>query len=619
MTTDTIETNTTEMLAGRLFAAGVGAFELCGMYVGIRLDLYRILADGPLSATELAARTGCAERYLREWLQHQAVAGLLTAHGDDPATARFTLADGVADVLVDETGPAYLGGLPYALAALGRVLPALADAYRTGAPVPYATYGPDAVSAQSALNRPAFVNSLVAEWLPQIPDVHARLRDTAHPARVGDFGCGPGWSAIELAKAFPHLPVDGLDNDDASIAAARRNAVAHGVADRVDMEVRDLADDTADWSPRYDVVFFFECVHDFPRPVEVLRHARATLVDGGTVIVMDERTADTFTAPGDDAERFFAAASALWCLPQGLVGGDPQPVGALIRPSTMDTLARQAGYHAAETLPISGSIVNIASPAATVSLDRYGLAGYSASKAAVVALTRELAAQWADRGVRVNAISPSWFPTATTGHLQDPDQVAWINAHTPMAAHPAPTSSTARCCSWPATPPATSPGTPWSSTAAGPRDDHATHTRARPPRRRSTYTCGDRVAALSTRAASGANTRPEPVDLGQGHRWAQPGGPRRAGRGLYRSIAVLCLVPGHGRLRRADQRRARRAPTGAGHRRKRSVPPVQGRTARGAPASATGVARLPIRHRARTFCTRDHQLAAEPVTATLCR
>jgi SAM-dependent methyltransferase len=352
MTTEMIETSATEALAGRLFGAGVGALELCGMYVGIQLDLYRTLAGGPLSAAELADRAGCAERYLREWLQHQAVAGLLTVDGDDPATARFALADGVTDVLVDETGPAYLGGLPRALAAVGRVLPALVDAYRTGAPVPYAAYGPDAVSAQSALNRPAFVNSLVAEWLPRIPDVHARLRDTSRPARVGDFGCGPGWSAIELAKAFPHLRVDGLDNDDASIAAARRNAITHRVADRVDMEVRDLTDDTADWSPRYDVVFFFECVHDLPRPVEALRHARSTLTDGGSVIVMDERAADTFTAPGDDIERFLAAASALWCLPQGLVGADPQPVGALIRPSTMDSLARQAGYRAAETVPI---------------------------------------------------------------------------------------------------------------------------------------------------------------------------------------------------------------------------------------------------------------------------
>ena len=352
MTTEIIETSATEALAGRLFGAGIGALELCGMYVGIQLDLYRTLADGPLSAAELAGRTGCAQRYLREWLQHQAVAGLLTADGDDPATARFALAGGVSDVLVDETGPAYLGGLPAALAAVGRVLPALVEAYRTGAAVPYAAYGPDGVSAQSALNRPAFTNSLVVQWLPQIPDVYTRLRDTTRPARVGDFGCGPGWSAVELAKALPHLRVDGFDNDDASIAAARRNAVAHGVADRVDMEVRDLADPAADWSPRYDVVFFFECVHDLPRPVEALRHARAALTDGGTVIVMDERAADTFTAPGDDVERFLAAASALWCVPQGLVGTDPQPVGALLRPSTMESLAAQAGYRATQTLPI---------------------------------------------------------------------------------------------------------------------------------------------------------------------------------------------------------------------------------------------------------------------------
>src|SRR5437763_875878 len=220
MTVEMIETSATGALAGRLFGAGVGALELCGVYVGIRLDLYRTLADGPLSAAELAARTGCAERYLREWLQHQAVAGLLTADGADPTTARFALADGVTDVLVDETGPA------------------------------------------------------------------------------------------------------------------------------------DLGDATADWTPRYDVVFFFECVHDLPRPVEALRHARSALTAGGTVIVMDERAADTFTAPGDDVERFLAAASALWCLPQGLVGTDPQPVGALLRPSTMDALAARAGYRATEILPI---------------------------------------------------------------------------------------------------------------------------------------------------------------------------------------------------------------------------------------------------------------------------
>jgi SAM-dependent methyltransferase len=325
---------------------------LCTAYLGVRLGLYRALADGPATAAELAAQTGCEERYTREWAQSQAVSGLLGAAGDDPATATFTLADGAYDVFVDETGPAYLGGIPAALAAVGRVLPLLLDAYRSGAAVPLSAYGPDGVAAQSALNRPAFVNELVTSWLPQLPDLLDRLCDTADPARVADFGCGTGWAAIELAKAFGHLRVEGRDADEASIAAGRRHAVEHGVADRVDLAVLDLADPDADWSPRYDLITFIECVHDFPRPVEALAHARTALRPGGTVLVVDERTAETFTAPGDEVERFFGASSALWCLPQGLVGPDPEPVGTLIRPAQMRDLAARAGYSDVRVEPI---------------------------------------------------------------------------------------------------------------------------------------------------------------------------------------------------------------------------------------------------------------------------
>jgi len=352
MTTTDAQPSAVEALAGRIFSTGVGAAELCTAYLGIHLGLYRSLAESPAPSAALAARTGCDERYVREWLTAQAVAGFVTAAGADPAAAEFALAEGTYEVLVDETSPAYLGGLADVVAAAGRVLPLLADAYRTGAGVPYASYGPDGVSAQSALNRPAFVNSLVADWLPRIPDVLARLQDTHDPARVADLACGTGWAGIELAKAFPHIVVDGLDSDEASVAIGRQHAADHGVADRVDLEVADLADVAADWSPRYDLVLLIECVHDFPRPVEVLQHARAALRQGGTVLVVDERAAETFTAPGDETERFFAAASAIWCLPQGRVGPDPEPVGTLIRPAIMSDLARRAGFADAEILPI---------------------------------------------------------------------------------------------------------------------------------------------------------------------------------------------------------------------------------------------------------------------------
>jgi SAM-dependent methyltransferase len=354
MSTDVLETavDPVEALAGRLFSAGVEAMELCSIHLGVQLGLYPALAERPGTVADLAPRTGVAPRYLLEWLQQQAIAGFVHADGDDPGTARYTLADGVAEVLVDPTSPAYLGGLPSALAAVGHVLPDLVRAYRTGQPVPYAAYGPDAISAQAALNRPAFVNALVAEWLPQLPRVHARLADATSPARVGDFGCGSGWSTIELAKAFPHLRVDGYDNDEASIAAARRNAAEHGVADRIDFEVVDLGDPTGDWSARYDVVFLFECLHDLPRPVEALANIRRAVRPGGTVVVMDERTADRFTAPADPVERFFAAAGALWCVPQGLVGPDPEPAGPLMRADDLHALTARAGFTGSDVLPI---------------------------------------------------------------------------------------------------------------------------------------------------------------------------------------------------------------------------------------------------------------------------
>lgn len=231
---------TIEELSGRLFLEGVGAIHMSTLYLGHKLGLFQaIVADGPLTAAALAQRCGLDEWYVREWLQAETTAGLVTADNDDLRQAHFSAAPGVRETLVDETSPAYLAGLPLAAAATASALPDVIAAFRSGAGVPYSNYGADAVEAQAALNRPAFVNDLAANWLRQIPDVLARLADTGSPARVADIGCGLGWAAIELAKTFPHIHVDGFDADGASIGAARRNANEHGVSDRVTFEVAD--------------------------------------------------------------------------------------------------------------------------------------------------------------------------------------------------------------------------------------------------------------------------------------------------------------------------------------------------------------------------------------------
>jgi SAM-dependent methyltransferase len=347
----TTEANPIEDLVGRLFMEGVGTMHLLTVYLGVKLGIFRALTEGgPQTVAELADATGLDAWYVHEWLQSETVAGLVTADADDLWTARFTAAEGVAETLVEETNPAYLGGLTLCASVMGGVLPDLVEAFRTGAGVPYEAYGPEAVEAQAALNRPAYVNDLAANWLSQFPDITDRLNDTTNPARVADVGCGVGWASIELAKAFPSARVDGYDADEESISQARRNATDHGVADRVVFEVVD-AKTGGYGGNRYDLILFLECVHDMGRPVEALAAARDAVADGGSVIVMDENAGETIQI-GDPTEQFFASASVLWCLPQSRVVPDCEAPGTVMRPATFEALAKRAGWSGVETLPI---------------------------------------------------------------------------------------------------------------------------------------------------------------------------------------------------------------------------------------------------------------------------
>jgi len=199
---------------------------------------------------------------------------------------------------------------------------------------------------QEALNRPAFLNLLASEWLPSVPDVHARLQ---RPARVADVGCGAGWAAIAIARAYPNVEVDGFDSDAPSIEMARANARASGVADRVQFHVRDVADPAL--AGRYDLVTAFEMVHDLGQPIEALQSFRRITAADGTVLIMDERTDEEFTAPGDLVQRFLYGFSPLWCLPQGLADG-PSATGTVMRSSTLRGYASKAGFQDVEGLPI---------------------------------------------------------------------------------------------------------------------------------------------------------------------------------------------------------------------------------------------------------------------------
>ena len=335
----------------RFLGYAAGTFSLFSIYIGERLGYYRALAEGSLTSAELAARTNTHERYTREWLEQQTIAGILQVEDEslDVTQRRFRLPPGHAEPLIEQDSLNYIAPLTRLMAGVVRPLDALLEAYRTGSGVPFSEYGLDLREGQAAINRPAFLYQLSQEWLPAMPDVHERLQSDP-PARVADIGCGYGWSSIGIAQGYPNVHVHGFDLDEPSIALAQENAHQHNVADRVQFQVRDAGDPAL--AGRYDLVTAFECVHDMSNPVGALSVMRQLAGENGTVLIVDERVGDTFTATGNDVEWMMYGWSILHCLPVGMVDPPAAGTGTVMRTDTFRKYATDAGFSNVEVLPI---------------------------------------------------------------------------------------------------------------------------------------------------------------------------------------------------------------------------------------------------------------------------
>lgn len=345
----TQEADRAEALNDRLFGAALGMVDMLTVYVGDRLGLYRALSGGEaLRVDELAERTGVHPRYAREWCEQQAVTGILEHDGAADDDRRFTLPAAHREVVAEPDSLWAMSWMPRLLISAAQAMPHLLEAYRTGGGVSWSAFGPDAIEGQADQNRPVFLHLLAGEWLPAIPDVEERLR--AAGARVADVCCGAGWSAIALAKGYPDVRVDGFDLDPYSIELANRLAEQSGVDDRVSFEVRDAADPA--YEGAYDLVVVFESIHDLSQPVAVLEAMRKLAKPGAPVIVMDERVADEFTAPGDDVERLMYGYSLLLCLPAGMADSPSAATGTVMRTDTLRRYAQEAGFSDVEVLGI---------------------------------------------------------------------------------------------------------------------------------------------------------------------------------------------------------------------------------------------------------------------------
>jgi SAM-dependent methyltransferase len=303
--------------------------------IGDKLGLYRALAEGgPATPAELARRTQTSERYVREWLSGQAAAGYVSY---DPTSRRFALPPAHAACLTDDSSPACVLGAFQAMTAAMRAEPRIADGFRTGKGVGWHEHDPDLFVGVERFFRPGYNAHLVNEWIPALDDVQAKLE---RGARVADVGCGLGASTIILAKAFPRSTFVGFDYHEPSIERARERARAAGVAERTRFEVASAKS----YPGTYDLVAFFDCLHDMGDPVGAARHVRKSLAPDGTWLLVEPFANDDVEANLNPVGRLFYSVSTLVCTPASLSQEVGLALGAQAGERRLRGVLTEAGF-----------------------------------------------------------------------------------------------------------------------------------------------------------------------------------------------------------------------------------------------------------------------------------
>ncbi len=306
------------------------------LHLGDRLGLYRAMAGaGPLSAAELATRTGTAERYVREWLSNQAAGGYVSY---DPRRGTFELDAEHALVLADESSPVFLGGAFETVASCYADHDAFVHAFTTGAGVDWGDHDDRLYSGVLRLFRPGYAAYLVDAWLPSLDGVVDKLRDGAS---VVDVGCGLGASTIIMAQAFEHSSFLGVDSHALSIDAARRGARDAGLGCRATFEVASAKDFPGSG---YDLVCMFDCLHDLGDPVGAARRIHDALAVDGTLLLVEPAAGERLEDNLNPVGRMYYGLSTVICTPSSLSQEVGLGLGAQAGPRRLEEVLREAGF-----------------------------------------------------------------------------------------------------------------------------------------------------------------------------------------------------------------------------------------------------------------------------------
>ena len=319
-------------LVGDLGAAVTAAL----VVVGDKLGLFRALGEGGAQSPEqLAARTGTEARYVREWLCAQAAAGYVSY---EPATGRFSLDEVQREVFTNEASPAFFLGGFQIVDSVFKDEPKLAEAFRTGRGVGWHEHHAGLFQGTERFFRPGYNANLTTSWIPALEGVEEKLRAGAS---VADVGCGHGASTIVMAKAFPRSKFVGFDYHDASIERARVLAKAEGVADRVRFEVARAQDFPG---RDYELVAFFDCLHDMGDPLGAARNVLRALAPDGTWLLVEPMAGDRIEDNLNPVGRVFYGASTMICTPAARAQEGGFALGAQAGEARLRALLEEAGF-----------------------------------------------------------------------------------------------------------------------------------------------------------------------------------------------------------------------------------------------------------------------------------
>ena len=343
---DEIDPKRLKAYAKLVFGSFSGATTAAMIHLGDRLGLYRVLADGEArTSAELAAQTGCAERWVREWLAQQGAAGVLEHRGD----GRFALAPEGRAVLADESSPACGVGFFAQLPALMAIVERLPDAFRSGIGLPYDALGPGGALGIERSFGPWFRTMLVPLALPRIPGLVARLEAGAE---VADVGCGAGVAALEIAKAFPRSTIHGWDVSEHALARAEENRRAAGATNAV---FHDARRDPLPGDARFALVTTFDCLHDMTDPAGVIRRIRRAIRPDGAWLVCDIKARDTYeeNVAQNPMAAMMYGISVLTCMSSALSDPGGAGLGTLgLSAAVLRGMTEAAGFTGFETLDL---------------------------------------------------------------------------------------------------------------------------------------------------------------------------------------------------------------------------------------------------------------------------